>query len=69
MFPKAKPATKARKPIPKRNNQNHNSLPAKSVKARRAADYYRNLYVDINSAIARLVPMGYLASFTDEVLV
>nr|GFC21528.1 hypothetical protein [Tanacetum cinerariifolium] len=43
----AKPATKARKPIPKRNTQNHNPLPAKSVKTRRAADYYRNLYVDI----------------------
>nr|GEW44695.1 putative reverse transcriptase domain-containing protein [Tanacetum cinerariifolium] len=117
MFPKAKPTTEARKPIPKRNTQNHNPLPAKSVKARRAADYYRNLYVDIiarilpiwkptgrrfnlhdifgsrtsiepivkpseltpcvspstnatlNSAIARLVPMGYLASFTDEILV
>nr|GFB59050.1 hypothetical protein [Tanacetum cinerariifolium] len=48
MFPKAKPATEARKPIPKRNTQNHNPLPAKSVKARRAADYYRNLYVDIS---------------------
>nr|GFB12668.1 hypothetical protein [Tanacetum cinerariifolium] len=47
MFPKAKPATEARKPIPKRNTQNHNHLPAKSVKARRAVDYYRNLYVDI----------------------
>nr|GFA64618.1 hypothetical protein [Tanacetum cinerariifolium] len=67
MFPKAKPATEARKPIPKRNTQNHNPLPAKSVKARRAADYYRNLYVDIT--IARLAPMGYLASFTDEILV
>nr|GFC72178.1 hypothetical protein [Tanacetum cinerariifolium] len=28
--------TEARKPIPKRNTQNHNPLPAKSVKARRA---------------------------------
>nr|GEZ85076.1 hypothetical protein [Tanacetum cinerariifolium] len=79
--------------------KNHNPLPAKSVKARRAADYYRNLYVDISwfvdrstksvhakphqakcvrqslwslgsltidSVIARMVPMGYLASFTDE---
>nr|GEW92805.1 hypothetical protein [Tanacetum cinerariifolium] len=54
MFPKAKPTTEARKPIPKRNTQNHNPLPAKSVKARRAADYYRNLYVDI---IARIVPI------------
>nr|GEZ97805.1 hypothetical protein [Tanacetum cinerariifolium] len=53
-FPKAKPAIEARKPIPKRNIQNHNPLPAKSVKARRAADYYRNLYVDI---IARIVPI------------
>nr|GEZ25803.1 hypothetical protein [Tanacetum cinerariifolium] len=48
MFLKAKPATEGRKPIPKRNTQNHNPLPAKSVKARRAADYYRNLYVDIS---------------------
>nr|GEX19362.1 hypothetical protein [Tanacetum cinerariifolium] len=48
MFPKAKPTTEARKPIPKRNIQNYNPLPAKSVKARRAADYYRNLYVDIS---------------------
>nr|GFA98694.1 hypothetical protein [Tanacetum cinerariifolium] len=47
MFPKAKPATEARKPIPKRNTQNHNPLPAKSVKARRAANYYRYIYVDI----------------------
>nr|GFB88606.1 hypothetical protein [Tanacetum cinerariifolium] len=51
MFPKAKPTTKARKPIPKRNTQNHNPLPAKSVKARRAADYYRNLYVDISQFV------------------
>nr|GEX03076.1 hypothetical protein [Tanacetum cinerariifolium] len=43
MFPKAKPTTEARKPIPKRNTQNHNPLPAKSVKARRTANYYRNL--------------------------
>nr|GFB33027.1 hypothetical protein [Tanacetum cinerariifolium] len=43
MVPKAKPATEARKPIPKRNTQNHNPLPAKSVKARRAADSYKNL--------------------------
>nr|GFD18790.1 hypothetical protein [Tanacetum cinerariifolium] len=48
MFPIAKPATEALKPIPKRNTQNHNPLPAKSVKARRAASYYRNLYVDIS---------------------
>nr|GEY07713.1 hypothetical protein [Tanacetum cinerariifolium] len=53
MFPKAKPATEARKPIPKRNIQNHNPLPAKSVKARRAADYYRNLYVDITQFVDR----------------
>nr|GFC63992.1 hypothetical protein [Tanacetum cinerariifolium] len=53
MFPKAKPATEARKPIPKRNTQNHNPLPAKSVKARRAADYYRNLYVDISHFVDR----------------
>nr|GFB13832.1 hypothetical protein [Tanacetum cinerariifolium] len=51
MFPKAKPATKARKPIPKRNTQNYNPLPAKSVKASRAADYYRNLYVDISQFV------------------
>nr|GFB07512.1 hypothetical protein [Tanacetum cinerariifolium] len=48
MFPKAKPATKARKPIPKRNTYNHNPLPAKSVKARRAADYYRNLRFNLH---------------------
>nr|GEZ34731.1 hypothetical protein [Tanacetum cinerariifolium] len=53
MFPKAKPATEARKPIPKRNTQNHNPLPAKSVKARRAVDYYRNLYVDISQFVDR----------------
>nr|GFA50778.1 hypothetical protein [Tanacetum cinerariifolium] len=53
MFPKAKPATEARKPIPKRNTQNHNPLPAKSVKARRAADYYKNLYVDISQFVDR----------------
>nr|GEW94815.1 hypothetical protein [Tanacetum cinerariifolium] len=53
MFPKAKPTIKARKPIPKRNTQNHNPLPAKSVKARRAADYYRNLYVDISQFVDR----------------
>nr|GEV64718.1 integrase, catalytic region, zinc finger, CCHC-type, peptidase aspartic, catalytic [Tanacetum cinerariifolium] len=53
MFPKAKPATEARKPIPKRNTQNHNPLPAKSVKARRAADYYTNLYVDISQFVDR----------------
>nr|GEZ59871.1 hypothetical protein [Tanacetum cinerariifolium] len=51
MFPKAKPTTKARKPIPKRNTQNHNPLPAKSVKARRATDYYMNLYVDISQFV------------------
>nr|GEW08931.1 hypothetical protein [Tanacetum cinerariifolium] len=53
MFPKAKPATEARKPIPKRNTQNHNPLPAKSVKAKRVADYYRNLYVDISQFVDR----------------
>nr|GFB86273.1 hypothetical protein [Tanacetum cinerariifolium] len=53
MFPKAKPTTEARKPIPKRNTQNHNHLPAKSVKARRAADYYMNLYVDISQFVDR----------------
>nr|GFB96706.1 hypothetical protein [Tanacetum cinerariifolium] len=53
MFPKAKPATKACKPIPKRNTHNHNPLPAKSVKARRAVDYYRNLYVDISQFVDR----------------
>nr|GEY34876.1 hypothetical protein [Tanacetum cinerariifolium] len=53
MFPKAKPATEAHKPILKRNTQNHNPLPAKSVKARRAADYYRNLYVDISQFVDR----------------
>nr|GFA73141.1 hypothetical protein [Tanacetum cinerariifolium] len=53
MFPKEKPATEAHKPIPKRNTQFHNPLPAKSVKARRAADYYRNLYVDISQFVDR----------------
>nr|GFA15788.1 hypothetical protein [Tanacetum cinerariifolium] len=53
MFPKAKPTTKGRKPIPKRNTQNHNPLPAKSVKARRATDYYMNLYVDISQFVDR----------------
>nr|GFA56621.1 hypothetical protein [Tanacetum cinerariifolium] len=53
MFPKAKPAIEARKPIPKRNTQNHNPLPAKSVKARRATDYYMNLYVDISQFVDR----------------
>nr|GEW94449.1 hypothetical protein [Tanacetum cinerariifolium] len=53
MFPKAKPATEARKPIPKRNTQNHNPIPAKSVKARRAADYYKNLYVGISQFVDR----------------
>nr|GFB79213.1 hypothetical protein [Tanacetum cinerariifolium] len=43
----------AHKPIPKRNTQNHNPLPAKSVKARRVADYYRNLYVDISQFVDR----------------
>nr|GEV68546.1 hypothetical protein [Tanacetum cinerariifolium] len=55
MFPKEKPVTKARKPIPKRNTQNHNPLPAKSVKARRAVDYYRNLYVDISQFMDRFM--------------
>nr|GEX19697.1 uncharacterized mitochondrial protein AtMg00810-like [Tanacetum cinerariifolium] len=55
MFPKEKPVTKARKPIPKRNTQNHNPLPAKSVKARRAVDYYRNLYVDISQFVDRFM--------------
>nr|GEY27701.1 hypothetical protein [Tanacetum cinerariifolium] len=53
MFPKAKPATEARKTIPKRNTRNQNPLPAKSVKARRAADYYMNLYVDISQFVDR----------------
>nr|GFC85200.1 hypothetical protein [Tanacetum cinerariifolium] len=53
MFPKAKPATEARKLIPKRNTQNHNPLPAKSVKAMRAEDYYRNIYVDISQFMDR----------------
>nr|GFA42809.1 hypothetical protein [Tanacetum cinerariifolium] len=33
--------------------KSHNPLPAKSVKARRAADYYRNLYVDISQFLDR----------------
>nr|GFA69812.1 hypothetical protein [Tanacetum cinerariifolium] len=53
MYTKTKPATEARKPIPKRNTQNRNPLPAKSVKAMRAADYYRNLYVDISQFVDR----------------
>ncbi|GKF39527.1 hypothetical protein Tco_0119588, partial [Tanacetum coccineum] len=42
VFQKPKPATVARKPNPKNNFRNHSRLPTKSVKARRAADYYRN---------------------------
>nr|GFA57349.1 hypothetical protein [Tanacetum cinerariifolium] len=53
MFPKAKPTTEARKPIPKRNTQIYNPLLAKSVKARRAANYYRNLSVDISQFVDR----------------
>nr|GEW66206.1 hypothetical protein [Tanacetum cinerariifolium] len=53
MSPKAKPTTEARKPIPKRNTRNHNPLPAKSVKAMSATDYYRNLYVDIRQFVDR----------------
>nr|GFC33202.1 hypothetical protein [Tanacetum cinerariifolium] len=64
MFPKAKPATEARKPIPKRNTQNHNPLPAKSVKARRSADYYRNLLSDRKAG-----SNGISSIFTDEILV
>ncbi|GKC11693.1 hypothetical protein Tco_1008475 [Tanacetum coccineum] len=48
---KPKPATVARKPNPKNNFRNHSRLPTKSVKARRAADYYRNLYVDIGQFV------------------
>nr|GFD02918.1 hypothetical protein [Tanacetum cinerariifolium] len=46
-------ATEARKPIPKRNTQNHNPLPAKSVKASRAVNYYKNLYVDMSQFVDR----------------
>ena len=53
VFPKPKPTTKARKPIPKNNSRNHSRLPTKSVKARSAADYYRNLYVDIGQFVVR----------------
>nr|GFA35206.1 hypothetical protein [Tanacetum cinerariifolium] len=34
-------------------SKNHNPIPAKSVKAKRAADYYRNLYVDISQFMDR----------------
>ncbi|GJT75746.1 hypothetical protein Tco_1042471 [Tanacetum coccineum] len=51
VFQKPKPATVARKPNPKNNFRNHSRLPTKSVKARRAADYYRNLYVDIGQFV------------------
>nr|GEY37944.1 hypothetical protein [Tanacetum cinerariifolium] len=57
MFPKPKPTTEARKPIPKRNTQNYNPLPAKSVKAKRAADYYRNLYNATKNTVTRIVPI------------
>nr|GFB05066.1 hypothetical protein [Tanacetum cinerariifolium] len=53
MFPKAKPAIEASKPIHKRNTQNHNPLTTKSVKARRVVDYYKNLYVDISQFVDR----------------
>nr|GFA68996.1 hypothetical protein [Tanacetum cinerariifolium] len=104
MFRKAKPTIKARKPIPKRNTQNHNPLPAKkpivkpskltpcvspSTNATLSLEPILELvelfpsvssllvrqslwslgYLTIDSAIARLVPMGYLVSFTDEILV
>ncbi|GJR25592.1 putative reverse transcriptase domain-containing protein [Tanacetum coccineum] len=51
VFQKPKPATVARKPNPKNNFRNHSRLPTKNVKARRAADYYRNLYVDIGQFV------------------
>ncbi|GJU69198.1 hypothetical protein Tco_1255457 [Tanacetum coccineum] len=53
VFPKSKPATAARKPIPNHNTRNHQTMPSKSVKARRAADYNRNLYVDIGQFVVR----------------
>nr|GFB38699.1 hypothetical protein [Tanacetum cinerariifolium] len=48
-----KPPVQHKKPTVPRNTQNYNPLPAKSVKARRAADYYRNLYVDISQFVDR----------------
>ncbi|GKD37075.1 hypothetical protein Tco_1257282 [Tanacetum coccineum] len=53
LFPKSTPATETRKPIPKSNTRNHQTMPPKSVKARRVADYNRNLYVDIGQFVVR----------------
>nr|GFB48496.1 hypothetical protein [Tanacetum cinerariifolium] len=50
-FSQSKPATEARKPIPKRHSQNSNPFSSKSVQARRAAEYSRNLYVDISQFV------------------
>nr|GFD41819.1 hypothetical protein [Tanacetum cinerariifolium] len=47
-FSQSKPATEAHKPIPKRHSLNINPFSSKSVQARRAAEYNRNLYVDIS---------------------
>nr|GEW28510.1 putative ribonuclease H-like domain-containing protein [Tanacetum cinerariifolium] len=50
-FSQSKPATEARKPIPKRHSLNSNPFSSKSVQARRAAEYNRNLYVDISQFV------------------
>nr|GEV20283.1 protein ODORANT1-like [Tanacetum cinerariifolium] len=50
-FSQSKPATEARKPIPKRHSPNSNPFSSKSVQARRAAEYNRNLYVDISQFV------------------
>nr|GFB18020.1 hypothetical protein [Tanacetum cinerariifolium] len=41
----------ASKPIPKRHTLNSNPFSSKSVQARRAAEYNRNLYVDISQFV------------------
>nr|GFA74379.1 hypothetical protein [Tanacetum cinerariifolium] len=50
-FSQSKPTTEARKPIPKRHSPNSNPFSSKSVQARRAAEYNRNLYVDISQFV------------------
>nr|GFC03109.1 hypothetical protein [Tanacetum cinerariifolium] len=50
-FSQSKPTTEAHKPIPKRNSSNSNPFSSKSVQARRAAEYNRNLYVDISQFV------------------
>nr|GEU34370.1 hypothetical protein [Tanacetum cinerariifolium] len=50
-FSQSKPTTEARKPIPNRHSLNSNPFSSKSVQARRAAEYNRNLYVDISQFV------------------